>query len=235
MKITRDHWLFDEFKHAGIDYSDSKTASEYDAKHAEFRDFDAEAEAIADKLCITQHHVLAEFGCGTGCLTIPFASRCSLVIAIDVSRPMLDVLEEKITNQRISNIQTLHGGFLNYSLDAKPVDFIVANAALHHLPDFWKSVALRRMFDTLKPSGKLYLFDVAFAFNVTDYENHVNQWIDGMARVAGQEMASEAAIHVRDEFSTYDWILDALIEKVGFRIESKHEERPNCFSYVCGK
>jgi len=45
------------------------------------------------------------------------------------------------------------------------VDKMVTKAALHHLPDFWKSIALLETVDILKKGGKLYFFDVIFLFD----------------------------------------------------------------------
>jgi putative AdoMet-dependent methyltransferase len=40
-------------------------------------------------------------------------------------------------------------GFLNYEHNGPPLDMIVSNLALHHLPDFWKMIALKRIHEML--------------------------------------------------------------------------------------
>ena len=47
-------------------------------------------------------------------------------------------------------------------------------------------------------------------------------------------MAHETLIHIKDEFSTYDWIMDGLFEKTGFSIDSKIIEG-NFLTYICSK
>ena len=50
---TNPTWYFTE-KQIGVDYLDSKIAGDYDKEHQSFRDFNAEAEDIVEKLKITR-------------------------------------------------------------------------------------------------------------------------------------------------------------------------------------
>lgn len=45
-----------------------------------------------------------------------------------------------------------------------PADVVYSRFALHHLPDFWQAIALRRMAETLRPRGVLRLSDVVYDF-----------------------------------------------------------------------
>jgi hypothetical protein len=47
--------------------------------------------------------------------------------------------------------------------------------------------------------------------------------------------ASDFATHVRDEHSTYDWIIEGLIERAGFRIQRKERWDAIYTDYVCSK
>ena len=38
-------------------------------------------------------------------------------------------------------------GFLTFTAPEEPVDAVLSSIALHHLPDFWKGVALQRIAD----------------------------------------------------------------------------------------
>jgi putative AdoMet-dependent methyltransferase len=51
------------------------------------------------------------------------------------------------------------------------------------------------------------------------YEEHFNGWIRSMAEKVGEEFSAEAETHIRDEFSTYDWIMEGLLNRAGFRID----------------
>ena len=52
-------------------------------------------------------------------------------------------------------------------------------------------------------------------------ESNISRWIDKLGGMSGAQLRDEIATHVRKEFSTFDWILDGLLERAGFRILSK--------------
>ena len=148
---------------------------------------------------------------------------------------MLNILKMKAKKQNITNIETHCAGFLTYLHEGEEVDKIVSKFALHHLPDFWKSIALLKMANTLKAGGKLYLSDVVFTFEPSDHESSIKGMIDDMRDMASDSMVDETIIHIKDEFSTYDWIIEGLLEKAGFSIDSKIMEDQNYLTYVCSK
>jgi hypothetical protein len=110
----------------------------------------------------------------------------------------------------------------------------VTKYAFHHLPDFWKGAALLRMM--LRPGGRLFISDVVFSFPLADHPREIDGWIARMAKPAGEGFsAADFATHVRDEHSTYDWILEGLIERAGFRNERKTRWDAIYTDYDCAK
>ncbi|MBQ2849417.1 MAG: class I SAM-dependent methyltransferase [Thermoguttaceae bacterium] len=146
-------WLYDEFQHAGVDYANLEVARKYESRHLKFRDFDAEFERIRERAALKRSDVVLDLGCGTGAFAIPASRYCAKVYAADVSAPMLGLLRQKIAERKIENIETFAAGFLTFPTFPAPVDAVVSSLALHHLPDFWKVVALKRIADALKPGG----------------------------------------------------------------------------------
>ena len=228
-------WHYKE-KQTGVDYVDPEIAQGYDNEHQKFRDFKEETEQIVGKLGIRQDDTVLDIGCGTGGIALNLAKHSKKVICVDISREMLDILESKAQEQSIINIETHCAGFLTCKpeIDEK-VDKIISMFSLHHLPDFWKSLALLKMAKTLKTGGKLYIFDLVFTFDVQNHQKALEEIITSMRDVAGDSMARETEIHIRDEFSTYDWIMEGLIEKSGFSIDSKHVKADNFVEYVWSK
>ena len=231
-KTAAPLWQYDERAKAGVDYADPATAAEYDQRHAGFRDFEKDARLIMERLGLKPEHRVIDFGCGTGAFVIPAARSCRKVYAVDISQAMLDRCAEKARTAGIANIETCRAGFLTYEHRGDPVDAVVSVVAFHHLPDFWKAVALRRMYHMLKPGGKLYLFDVVFSFPVESCRSELDNWVNEMYETAGWAMAEETVIHIREEYSTFDWIMEGMLERAGFRIEQKLSELPNCLAYV---
>jgi len=226
-------WLYDEFRHAGVDYTDAGVAQAYDAQHQKFRDYEKDARLIIERLGLAKDAEVLDLGCGTGAFVLTAAKHCRKVHAADVSPAMLQHCAAKAKQAGLDNIVTHHAGFLTYEHSGAPLDAVVSVAALHHLPDFWKAVALKRIHDMLKPGGKFYLFDVVFSFDVQDYRAVVDGWVDALRQKAGDAMAEETIVHIRDEHSTFEWVMDGLLDRAGFRITEKHTDFPRCIAYVC--
>jgi len=124
---------------------------------------------------------------------------------------------------------------LTYRHLGAPLDAIVAQLALHHLPDFWKQVALIRMAGMLKDGGKLCLRDVMFSFDVRDYESFFQSYLEEVSKTVDSEFAGRVASHVQREYSTMDWILEGMIERAGFRVERVRKIDGFLGLYLCRK
>jgi putative AdoMet-dependent methyltransferase len=235
MNHNHPDWLFDESVQVGVDYTDETIVSDYDKHHEGFRDFDREAGEIASALDLSPDATILDIGCGTGGLTTRFARMCRHVYAVDISEVMISVLNAKIQSQGLCNVTAVQSGFLTYQHLGSDLDAIVANITLHHLPDFWKQIALCKLFDVLKPGGRLFLGDVVFDFDPRAYEKEIEDWIAGTRELADQSMADETTIHVREEFSTWKWILEGMLKRAGFRVENSLEIMRHMPAYICSK
>jgi len=111
---------------------------------------------------------------------------------------------------------------------------VVSSAALHHLPDMWKWIGLLNVSKMLKPGGKFYLFDVVFPM-MEDYTGCFNGWVDAFAGQVGREFAAEVETHIRDEFSTFDWVMEGLLRRAGFRIDNAEYNDQLGATYICTK
>ena len=227
-------WMFNERKLAGVDYKDEKVAAEYENRHG-FRNFREEARKISEALHLSDSSTVLDIGCGTGGLSVHLAEKCGHVYAVDVSEEMIGVLERKISNEKIRNITAVAAGFLEYRHTGDPVDAIICNVALHHLPDFWKQIALRNFHSILGDEGKLFLADVVFDFSPDDYRKGIDDWLTTMRTVAGNSMSDEMIIHIRDEYSTWDWVMTGMLEKAGFTVLANMETMKNMRVYICVK
>ena len=231
--ISRPKWQYDEMKHAGVDYNSPAQVEAYDKNHQKFRNYQKGTEAIIQALELGSEHTVIDMGAGTGAFALHAAKYCKIIYAVDVSKAMLDYARQKAEKAGIKNIVFCHGGFLTYEHRAEPVDAMVCVGVLHHLPDFWKLIGLRRTFEMLKPGGKLYLFDVVFPANMTDYKNRFDDWAQSTAENIGTDFAAEVETHIRDEYSTYDWIMQGLLEYAGFQIEKIQPTDRFGTIYIC--
>ena len=227
------NWQYDEMVQVGTDFSDSAQAEAWDAKREKLGDIKAENEFIIKTLGLAKEHTLIDMGTGTGTLALQAAGACARVYAVDVSPAMLSVARQKADKAGAANIEFHHGGFLTYEHAAGPVDAVVSQAALHHLPDFWKLVAMRRIAGMLKDAGRLYLADVVFSFEIDEhgqvFDNAIRDWTARM----GEESTSEIEGHFREEYSTTAWIMEGLLRQAGFRICRANYTEPTFANYSC--
>lgn len=214
-------WLYNEFKHVGVDYDDAALAEQYDEVHSRFRgDMAAASDRLLDALAVRETDTLVDIGCGTGTFAIRASRRCAAVYAVDVSEPMLAVARRKAEAAGCTNLTFANAGFLTYEHAGPPADIVTSTAALHHLPDFWKLVALRRIAAMLRPGGRLYLFDTVYSFDVADFAQYIQEKSAWFASQAGESFGDEAMTAFREENSTCDWIMEGLLVRAGFVIDS---------------
>ncbi len=227
------NWLYDEFKQVGKDYSLQNEVAMYDSRHSDFRNIEKESNAVLDSLGVGKNDVLIDFGSGTGTFAVQAACRCDRVYAVDVSQAMIDYAKIKVEKAGLSNIEFSHSGFLTYDYTGPAADYIVTTYVLHHLPDFWKGIALERMYKMLKPGGTLYIHDVILEEN-NAIEN-IAALIENLAAAGGDFLQEDAEDHFKEEFSTYDWIMDGLLSRTGFTIKSKSIQDGVIGTYYCIK
>jgi len=232
---AKPNWFYDETKHSGVDYSDPAQVAVYDDRHQKFRDYKKEAEAILRAVKIEPEDTVIDLGVGTGAFSLNAAPHCKTIYAVDVSPVMLAYTRQKAELAGLTNLVFCQGGFLTYEHQGPKVDAVVSVAVLHHLPDFWKFVGLGRVAKMLRPGGRFYLFDVVFPSDLKDYETRFGNWISSMTRMVGADFATEAEAHIRDEYSTYDWVMEGYLTRAGFLIDETNYTDGYNATYLCTK
>src|SRR3990167_3647889 len=227
-------WQYDEMKQVGIDFTDLENIEYYDSNMQKIRDFKKEYETIFNYIDISPEKTIIEFGTGTGEFALEAAKWCSKVYAVDISKTMLDVAKNKAKNIDIKNIEFCNAGFLTYE-NVEKVDAIVTQLALHHLPDFWKMIALRRMVNMLKDGGKLYLADVVYYFDIDNHIQSFNEWIEKIRIIVGENWINDAIITIKEEYPTLGFLMEELISRSGFHIDGIYHDEGFITAYKCRK
>jgi len=226
-------WRYDEMKPCGVNFNNFFLARLYDTYHQRFRDYRREAEQIIAALGLDNSATVIDMGCGTGAFALHAARHCRTIYAVDIAKAMLGRARRKARKAGLTNIEFRRGGFLTYQHADEPVDAIVSVVALHHLPDFWKLVALHRLASMLKPDGRLYLSDVVFSFDVGRCAPSVERFIEKMSVRTSPDSRRAAETHVREEYSTCGWIVEGLLERAGFRIDDADYREDFLAAYLC--
>jgi len=231
-----DSWWLDERAHAGREHFDEQHARRYDAK------MDAAAAAEVALLQAAGHlgpgSTVVDLGTGTGQFAVAAAAVCGRVVAVDVSPLMLGRLREKLAAGVVGNVEIVDAGFLTYEHGGEPADVVYSRFALHHLPDFWQAIALRRIAAMLRPGGVLRLSDVVYGFEPDEAEHRIERWITELvaADVEAGWTRAEIAEHVRDESSTFTWLLEPMIERAGLQIvAATYSDDRMLAQYLCRK
>jgi RimJ/RimL family protein N-acetyltransferase/ubiquinone/menaquinone biosynthesis C-methylase UbiE len=214
---TIEPWMLDEGAIAGRENLDINHATQYDQKE----DASALEElAFLGRLGLNQQSEVVDMGAGTGQFTLAVAPVCARVVAVDVSPVMLDVLKAKVKASQLTNIEVIQSGFLTYKHQGKKADFVYSRYALHHLPDFWKALALQRLRQIVRTGGVLRLWDVVYNFELSETSDRLNAWCATLS-VHSEEGWTRTDIeeHIRDEHSTFTWLLEPMIERSRFQIE----------------
>jgi len=226
--------VFDELAQAGPEHVDPAAVADYDRKAG----FDPARDiALLGELGLEEGSTVVDFGAGSGTFALAAAPVAARVVAVDVSPAMVAAMRVKVAAEGVRNVECVQGGFLTYEHVGRPADIIYSRNALHHLPDFWKAIALSRVASMLRPAGVLRLRDLVYSFEPAGAETFVDAWIEsGTASSSAGWTPDELRAHVRDEYSTFAWILEELLHRAGFQLEDVRYDASKIFGeYVAVK
>src|SRR6202163_434044 len=186
--LARD-WYYNERRQLGLD---SAVASIYD-RHD---DSDIRARAALTMLGVQRGWRVADIGCGNGLLAVEAALMGAEVDAIDISPAMLALAKIQASDRKVA-IRTQSAGLLSFAYQPDTYDLIVSEFTLHHLPDFWKAVALSRIYGALKPGACFYLRDIVYVSMPDGSERDVGAWAD--FNIKNHDFARDSVMtHMRD-------------------------------------
>lgn len=229
----RAGWILDELGHAGRDQADPTYANGSAARPP--ADPTPDIELLRD-MGLDTRSTLVELGAGSSCLALAVAPLCRRVVAVDASGQVVSRLSAAATGAGRANLECVRGGFLSYEHSGPEADFVYTRNSLHHLPDFWKAVALRRIAAILRPGGVLRLRDLVFSFEPGQVQDRVGAWFDAGAGPLEGWARDERERHLRDEYSTFSWLLEPMLERSGFDIlEASYSDSGIHAAYTCAR
>jgi SAM-dependent methyltransferase len=220
--------MIEERAFAGDEHLDPGYVSGYDEKTG----FDVEPEvALLCELGLDESSTFVDLGAGTGILAAAVAPLARRIVAVDPSPAMLDLARTR------GGFEVVDAGFLSYEHEGEPADFVYSRNALHHLPDFWKTLALRRVHALLRPGGVFLLRDIVYAFEPEEADSVLAAWYaaaptDPAVGWTGEELEQ----HVRSEHSTFSWLLEPMLEHAGFELrDAWYSDSRTYARYVCAR
>jgi ubiquinone/menaquinone biosynthesis C-methylase UbiE len=232
--MPADVWTFDELAHAGDEHLDPAYVAAYDHKAA----VDPAADlALLRSQGLNATSALVDLGAGTGTFTLAAAPFCRRIVAVDVSTAMLAALRAKAEQLGVTNVEYTRAGFLSFQHAGDPADAVYSRNALHHLPDFWKALALQRTASILRPSGLLLLRDLVFSFKPDQAQTAITSWLAGAASSPEDGWTrDELETHLRQEYSTFTWLLEPMLRHAGFQIRQAEYSPSGIYAaYLCAR
>jgi ubiquinone/menaquinone biosynthesis C-methylase UbiE len=224
--------MLDELAHAGPEHLAAEYVAGYEVK--------AGVDPAEDLQALRRHGMspnwtVVDFGAATGQLAITLAGHCRRVVAVEISPAMLAVARASAEAAGVANVEFVRAGFVSYQHRGEPADAAYSRNALHQLPDFWKGLALARIAAILRPGGVLRLRDLVYSFEPPEAPARLDAWLAAATTdPAHGWTAAELATHIRDEHSTYSWLLEPMLEHAGFDIvERSYTPSRNFAAYVC--
>ena len=225
-------WMIDELAYAGPEHLDPTFVAGYDTKQG--HPSPAEDLEVFVAHGLDSSSIVVDLGAGTGQFAIEAARRFARVIAVDVSPVMLGLLGEKTANESLDNVERIRAGFLTYRHSGSLADGIYTRNALHHLPDFWKALALDRMASFIKPGGLLRIHDLAYDFLPSDTDQVFDRWFDCAVIDSAHGYTTQDFIeHIRTEHSTFRWLFESMLTRAGFDIVDVAFRGSTYGSYTC--
>jgi 2-polyprenyl-3-methyl-5-hydroxy-6-metoxy-1,4-benzoquinol methylase len=223
--LARD-WYYNQRRKIGLD---SAVASLYDGHD----DSDLRARTALAALGVKPGWRIADIGCGNGVLACEAAMMGAEVDAIDISPAMLALAQICARDRKVA-IRTQSAGLLSFAYQPNSYDLIVSEFTLHHLPDFWKAVAMSRIYSALKPGGCFFLRDIVFVSTPDGRDRDIAQWADFNIKNHGFSRDS-VVTHMRDEHSTFGWVIERMLTDIGFTLVSADYHAPLHGTYVLRK
>jgi ubiquinone/menaquinone biosynthesis C-methylase UbiE len=129
--------------------------------------------AVLSAVTVRPGDQVVDLGCGTGQLSLPLADRGARVLAVDVSPPMVQRLEERARERSVTSLECLAAPIENLSLPAGSVDLVVTSYALHHLRDADKDRLVAAAYHWLRPGGTLLVADMMFGRGATSQDRAI--------------------------------------------------------------
>ena len=180
----------------------------------EYREVFRNYEGILQEVVNRTVGKVLEFGSGTGNLTEKLAEEGYHVIAVEPSKPMRELAENKKINATF-----VDGDFLAFpAIDQ--VDTIVSTYAFHHLTDEEKSVAIKGYGNLLPKGGKRVFADTMF-----ENEEVYEQTIEEAVKIGHLKLAED----LRTEYYSTIPYFTHVFEENGFVITFK---RCNTFVWI---
>ncbi len=174
-----------------------------------------------------------DVGCGAGNYTLKLLQRlpdldCTL---LDLSRPMLDRAQDRVSAATSGTVTTLQGDIRDVALGEDRFDIVLAAMVLHHLREEreWRSV-FAQLHRALRPGGSLWIADLVAHTHPVIHELMWRRYGEYLVSFKGESYRDQVFAYVEQEDTPSSLLYQVdLLREVGFReVEILHKN--SCFA-----
>ena len=128
---------------------------------------------LFSKLILDKNDTILDLGCGEGSITIPIAKKVKKITGIDSSTKMLELLNQKAKNQKITNIKTIQKPLENITYEEiGPHDIVIASRSLNGIKP------IKKTLKTINEIANKYIFITLFGPENWKLEKEFNKYIN---------------------------------------------------------
>ncbi|MFW6377258.1 MAG: class I SAM-dependent DNA methyltransferase [bacterium] len=150
-----------------------KKAKEWDNDPEKLSRAKKVAEGILDVIDIDSSMTAFEYGCGTGLLSFQLKNYFKKIVLADISQGMLNVLNDKIEQREIENMESRYIDLTEDSIPEEKFNIIYTLMTLHHINDL--DIVFNKFFNMLKENGYICIADLVKedgSFHGDNFDGH---------------------------------------------------------------
>lgn len=116
-------------------------------------------DEVVANMNLQADHVVADIGAGTGYFAFRMAQQVpqGKVIAVDIQPEMLAIIEQRIQETGLNNVEPLQGEIDNPRLQPGTVDAVLLVDAYHEFSHPFEMMQV--IYDALRPGGRVFLIE----------------------------------------------------------------------------
>jgi ubiquinone/menaquinone biosynthesis C-methylase UbiE len=163
------------------------------------------SKKLLDEIALKPDDTVLDIGCGSGIITIPLAQTAKTVTALDISRKMLQLLEENATEEGLTNINLLNRRLEDVLLnkDVEPHDVVVASRSLNGVYN------IKQVLEEINKIAKKYVYITLWGANSVKFQNEISKIIgrefhEHPTYIYVYNMLYELGIHANIKILDYD-------------------------------
>ncbi len=116
-------------------------------------------DAVVENMNLAPDEVVADIGAGSGYFSFRIAAKVSKgnVMAVDIQPEMLQLIEQRMVAENVSNIERVLGEVDNPNLPAESIDAAIMVDAYHEFSHPYEMMS--GIYRALKPGGRIFLLE----------------------------------------------------------------------------